>query len=534
MWLIYFLGMTTQGLVLDLVFAAKFLPGKLQVLHVDGKLISGFSLKNISWKNSEYSVQIKSFTFVWKPSDLFQQKLTIESFILDQAIIKHAAFKIDLNGEAEKKLRWHITSPPSETYFPDSSGFLSLHSGSNLQINLLDTRINVPVLGITPNQINVQATFAKKTLHFSGSFHSGKGTGTLHGQIDLKKPAISLAINGDYLQAIHLSEYKVEISPRVTIDFSDQSMKLRGNVLVPYADISPENFSSIVTLPDDVILAGQKKSLPFTLSLQLNLQAGNKINITYKNLESKIAGNVQITQSGNGLAIATGELYTINGTYKAYGQTLNIQNGRLLYTGGSLTNPGLNIAAVKQIKMAGMDGGNSQFSTATLLKPIYTGTRSVTAGVRVTGTLNNPIYTLFSDPIMNQGDILSYLVFGYPQSQAGSGAGGAILSALSSMGPANGFSHRATEKLEKTLRLNEINIESTPVFNPGKNTTETTTAFMVGKQLSPKLYLRYSIGLFNPVSILNLHYQLNDHWAVQSETSTLDNGADLLYRIESE
>ena len=81
-----------------------------------------------------------------------------------------------------------------------------------------------------------------------------------------------------------------------------------------------------------------------------------------------------------------------------------------------------------------------------------------------------------------------------------------------------------------------MSVESLQVFNPNatssSNSVVSTTSLVIGKQLSNDLSIHYSVGLFYPVSILNLRYQLTKNWAIQSETSTLDNGADVLYSIE--
>jgi translocation and assembly module TamB len=276
-----------------------------------------------------------------------------------------------------------------------------------------------------------------------------------------------------------------------------------------------------------VVFVGSKKAadLPFTTRLQLILQLGNNIHLAYHDLEANLAGNVHINQLPGTLVNAIGELYTKNGTYTAYGQTLAIQTGRLIYTGGSLMNPGLTIS-----------GNVSNFTGQTSLQAVYAGTQEMTVGVDVSGTLENPSFRLFSTPSMTQGDMLSYLVFGFPQSQANGNQYAAILSALSSLNPRTSSMGNLTKGIEQKLGLTQLSVESVQVFNPNATSSSqsivSTTSFVVGKNLSDDLSIHYSVGLFYPISILNLRYQLTKNWAIQSETSTLDNGADVLYSIE--
>jgi len=411
------------------------------------------------------------------------------------------------------------------------------HPALNAKIDLARGQFSLPILGITPDQIILHAeSDLLKPVAITGSFRSGVGTAKLQGNLDFSQPnyPLSLTLQGDQLQAIALQEYKIVISPNIKLQFTQQNLQLDGTILIPTATIAPKNFSNTVTLPSDVVFAGRapaNNALPFTTSLRINLQLGEKIHLAYKDLTANLGGNIEINQTQSSTATATGELYTTNGTYKAYGQTLTIESGHLIYTGGSLMNPGLNIAATKQIRTIGMASASHSFTSQTTLQPVYTGAENITVGVRVQGTLNQPVFSLFSIPEFSQSDILSYLVLGYSQSQS-SGQQGALLSALSALNPNAPGASKITKNLQDKLGFNELGVQSAEIFNPATNSTKATTTFVVGKQIGQHLSIHYSVGLFYPISILNLRYQLSKHWAIQSETSTIDNGADVLYAIE--
>jgi len=692
----YCLTMTQAGLQMDIQFAEKFLPGKLTIGKIQGKLFSQFELRDIFYRSDAADVQIKLLGVTWNPVGLLLHKLMFHSLKLDDAIIfikkidtdseahppsfsylrditfEQAFFnrislrilntRIDLNGTVQKdwNISWKATIPQLNMLLPDSKGSLmsdgkisgpfltptlkAIVQGQKLaygeqkiarldmdfniivqpkinssitlsatgiswnqsvvkklnadiignvvrekkminarftgtlknlaflsdlipelkepsgalqinvfmngtlakpeiggSFNLSNGKVRLPLLGITLEQIQLQgSTTTAKQLDFTGRFRSGKGIAETRGAVDFNNPDIPiiLQLTGKELQAIHLPEYNILISPNVTLQFVKQKLQLQGTIFVPYAQITPKNFSSSITLPNEVVFVDSKKTiqLPFTTELQLTLQLGDKIHLAYENLEANLGGNIQINQLPGALVNAIGELYTKNGTYTAYGQTLTIQTGRLIYTGGSLMNPGLNISAVKQLKTVNAGGNVSSFTGQTSLQAVYTGAQNITVGVDVAGTLERPSFTLFSIPSMSQGDILSYLVFGFPQSQANGNQYGAILSALSSLSPGTSNMGNFTKGIEQKFGLTQLGVESVQVFNPNAtsstNSVVSTTSFVVGKQLSDNLSIHYSIGLFYPVSILNLRYKLTKHWAIQSETSTIDNGADLLYSIE--
>lgn len=175
----------------------------------------------------------------------------------------------------------------------------------------------------------------------------------------------------------------------------------------------------------------------------------------------------------------------------------------------------------------------NDFSRNTPAQSIYAGTETLKVGVQITGTVDRPHISLFSVPAdLTQGDILSYLLLGYPQADASGSQSTALLGVISSLYPGAGTITNLKEKLEHTLGLTEINVGSIQSFNPISKKIESNTAFVVGKKITDKLSIHYSIGLFDPVSVLNMRYQINNHWALQSETSSIDNGADLVYVFE--
>ena len=73
--------------------------------------------------------------------------------------------------------------------------------------------------------------------------------------------------------------------------------------------------------------------------------------------------------------------------------------------------------------------------------------------------------------------------------------------------------------------MDEIGVSST-----GGDTT--SASLLVGKYLTPKLFVSYGVGLFEPVSTLRLRYTLTSHRKLVGEASSLRWGADLFNVIE--
>jgi autotransporter translocation and assembly factor TamB len=409
------------------------------------------------------------------------------------------------------------------------------------QLNLTNGTVDIAKIGLSLQKLQLHATGDQSGhISYTGSVQAGTGMAQLQGTTDLAASDFPTELNlqGKNLQVVNLQEYKVTASPNLKFHITTAKISIDGNVDIPQAQITPKDFRQTITLPDDVVFVGENNKTPSFQggampAMQIAVTFQNHILLHYHDLEATLGGNLILHAGPNHPATAVGALSTTSGTYKAYGQTLDIKLGRLTYTGGLLTNPGLNIKASRDINTVSTVSTSSLSSTQT-----YGGTEVLTVGVRILGTIDKPQVSLFSSPTtLAQDDILSYLVLGMPRTQASKNDSLAILSAANAMnlgGSGTAQLASLTNKLKTGLGLTELNVENVQSFNPNANGVEGNTSLVVGKKLTKNLYVHYSVSLFSttPVSILNLRYLLNKHWSVQTETSTLDNGVDLLYSIE--
>lgn len=403
--------------------------------------------------------------------------------------------------------------------------------------------VYIPRLRTSLEQINLQANCqAGQLVRLSGNFKAGEGLGAVDGQIKLQEAGLPMTfnLNGSNLRLANLNEYKIIVSPNLNVTYVDQITHVDGHVVIPFAEITPKDFSSVTTLPSEVVIQNKENQSPQTnvtnnFALNVQIILGQHIVLAYENLNTSLSGKLMISQRPGTPPVATGELKAINGKYQAYGKTLTIQQGRLIYTGNILANPGLDVRATQQYKMLAYEGGENMYGNNEL-KSIYMGTtKTLTVGVSVKGTLTKPKISLFSDAGLSQNDILSYLVFGYPQSQIKTANKLAILNNLASgLYQHNTGVGGATQKVKNVLGLSDISVGEAEYFDPETHSTANTTAISVSKQIGRNLSLRYSVGIFNSISILNLRYQINKRLALQSQASSVDTGADLIYEFEKD
>ncbi|MGB0956226.1 MAG: translocation/assembly module TamB domain-containing protein, partial [Panacagrimonas sp.] len=184
----------------------------------------------------------------------------------------------------------------------------------------------------------------------------------------------------------------------------------------------------------------------------------------------------------------------------AYGQNLKIETGRLLFNGGPLSEPAVELRALR--------------------KP----TEDVEVGVYVRGTLDEPEFSLFSTPAMPRERQLSWLVLGRPLDSAVAGDERAMLSnAALSLGLSG--TDRIAQNISSGLGLDQLSIGAAP----GEDAEQ--ARLTVGKYLSPKIYVSYGVGLFQPGQVFKLLYDLGRGFKLATE-SGVHSGGDLLYSLE--
>jgi len=214
---------------------------------------------------------------------------------------------------------------------------------------------------------------------------------------------------------------------------------------------------------------------------------------------------------------AVGAIRMHGGKYDAYGQELTINKGELAFTGGPLTNPNLNVQATKDI-----DSGSAGVGSVSASQ--------ITVGVNVQGTLDRPKLSLFSIPTMSSADILSYMITGQASGNLTSGNSQIVANAASALNLIGDSSVASlTSKIRQGLGLSEFGLQSGSTYDANSDSTEGNTAFVLGKYLTPKLLVSYSMGLIVNVNTFTAQYFLTKHWSIQADTSNQGTGADVFF-----
>lgn len=354
-----------------------------------------------------------------------------------------------------------------------SGGLLAPQVNGN--INLVGGEISGPELPISLEGLNVQALIAGESVQLNGAWRSGKaGQGSLKGQIDWGRAlAVDLSLQGAQLP-VTVEPYAVlEVAPDLKISLKDDKLAIAGKVQIPRGDITVRELPpSTVKVSDDTVIVGsqtEEGKPAMAMAMDIDVVVGeDKLNFSGFGLTAKVQGHVHI---GDNLD-TRGELWLNDGRYRAYGQKLDVRRARLLFA-GPLDQPYLDIEAIRK-------------------------TDDIIAGIRLSGSAEQPTTQIFSEPAMSQEQALSYLVLGRPLTTTGEDNNVLAQAALGLglMGSAG-----VTSDLAKNLGIQDFELDT--------QGSGTTTAVVASGKITEKLSLRYGVGVFEPASTIALRYLLS-------------------------
>jgi len=366
-----------------------------------------------------------------------------------------------------------------------------------------DGQLDIPAIGIHVTKVSVSAK-SPDARHFSLSGSAASGGGSMHVKASGELPdgahrSMTVKITSQAFEVVRIPEAQALATSDVTLKLSATSVEFSGSVTIPQANLQPRDISSAVQPSGDVTMVNgpvEKKEPVRHISGRIRVILGRNVRIKGYGLKGQVTGNIIVQEQPKQPTLGFGSL-DITGKYKAYGQNLDIRQGRLSYVGSPIDNPGLNVKAVRQ-------------------------TGDVTAGIHVTGTLQNPRLAVFSQPPMDDANALSYLLLGRPINQASTQQGSTLSNAATSLGLSGG--EFLAKKIGRMFGIEDVKVES---GNGGK-----TASLVLGKYLTPDLYISYGFGLLQPLNTVQLRYQISRHWELKAQ-SGLYNGGDILYTIDT-
>lgn len=378
----------------------------------------------------------------------------------------------------------------------------------NGQLMLQDAGADLPDFGLALSKMNLAlAGTDTENLYIKGSVNSGAGTLNVDGTLGYSEKGVAteLKLQGEKFEIYNTQDAHIYASPDLQIKIAEKKINIEGEVLIPKANITPRKYSSsaAVTVSEDQVIVvpeGEEQINPYLITTKVKVELGSEVYFSAQGLDAELTGGITVTDKPKRSTRAKGELQLVDGIFHAYGQELDIKTGKIIFTGGPIDQPSLDLRATREPR------------------------ENILVGIEVRGRLNNPNIKLFSDPSMSRAEQLSYLTLGKPLQDASAGESSALNQAALSIGLSKGS--KITDEIGKKLGFDNAGFESARGDNGDQS------AFVLGKYLSPKLYISYGVGVFEPINIFRLQYFLTKHWKLVSESSGGNSGGDIFYEIE--
>lgn len=354
-----------------------------------------------------------------------------------------------------------------------SGGLLAPQVNGSLQLS--DGQISGPELPMELKNLHLQALIAGESVQLNGGWDSGKaGHGSLNGNVAWGQAlVVDLTLKGSQLPVTVEPYAKLEVAPDLKISMKGDELAIAGKVLVPRGDITIRELPpSTVKVSDDTVIVGQQTEEgkpPLAMKMDIEVLVGeDKLSFAGFGLTANVQGHVHIGDNMD----TRGELWLNDGRYRAYGQRLSVRRARLLFA-GPIDQPYLDIEAIRKID-------------------------DIIAGIRLSGSAEQPTTQIFSEPAMSQEQALSYLVLGRPLSSNGEDNN---MLAQAALGLGLMGSSGVTSGIAKNLGIQDFQLDT--------QGSGDATSVVASGNISEKLSLRYGVGVFEPANTIALRYKLS-------------------------
>lgn len=383
-------------------------------------------------------------------------------------------------------------------------------------VKLADGRIAMLDLPVNLTNVNTQAKIRGTQATIDGTFNSGAGEGNLEGTVNWQqKLQAKLSIIGERLVITQPPLLVAEINPDIDIIVrpGDRYVDIKGAVSVPSATIRPPEASEdIITKTEDAVVLDRRLignidevlaiSKPWSINADIGVDLGDDINFRGFGAVIPLAGAININQNGTGIMRAKGVVQVSRRTnVNAFGQSLELNYGQVRFS-GDVMKPNLSIEAVKTI-----DGK--------------------TVGLRVKGSTENPNIIVFNNAGLTQQQAMNALVTGRINNKGATqiseqGFKSQVTNNLAAAGLSFGLSgtRSLTNQIGQAFGFQSLTVDAS-------GSSEDTNVNVTG-YVTPDLYIRYGVGVFNAQNSLSIRYQLTRRIYVEA-TSAAENAVDVVY-----
>ena len=340
-------------------------------------------------------------------------------------------------------------------------------------------------------------------LQASGSAEWVPGSG-IRSDVQLQAQALRVSVRTDR---------RLTVSGDLRAQTEGQALAVRGTLRADQALFVLPDESAPTLGSDVVVTSGARRAegagaaaraagasgTPSTarpVDLAVAFDLGDDFRVQGRGLDTRLAGTLNLAsgaRAGQPMRV-TGELRTVRGSYRAYGQALNIEQGVLRFA-GAYDNPALDVLAIRP----------------------YLSQR---VGVQITGSALAPRIRLYAEPELPDSEKLAWLVLG--RSAASGGAESALLqqAALALLG---GNNKGLSGGLAQALGLDELSFR-------GATDNAGGAAVTFGKRLARNFYVSYERSLAGTMGTFFVFYELTRRLTLRAQTGE-QSAVDLIFTV---
>jgi len=371
-------------------------------------------------------------------------------------------------------------------------------------LELEDGGLMLPDYGLHLQEIAAELWGDRQGLEVNLTARSGEGRGTVNGSIRFmnKNWAADLDISGQNLQFWDQRELRITGTPMLNLFISPEGVKLSGTIFIPRARFEPEEMTGSNTMSRDTQFTDEADSdNDFPFDLELAIELGDDIQVKGYGFEGSLAGAMDLLKAGGGEIRSRGQIEVENGTVSFMGRTIEISRGILFFTGSPIDNPALDIQARKVISRE------------------QAGKSDMVVGLNITGSVQDYHVELFSDPLMEEREIIAALLLGRPLSPGDSG--GLVDSAIRFMGISGG--NNILGQVGERLQIGTVNLK--------KDSGQGNVSLSFNRQITDRLSAGYDMNFFDNQGLFRIRYSLPRGFSLEVRNSVDITGVELLYNF---
>jgi translocation and assembly module TamB len=322
------------------------------------------------------------------------------------------------------------------------------------------------------------------------------------------------------LRLLVRSDRQITVSGDLQAGLADGQFTVRGNIDTERAVIILPD-ESAPSLGSDVVVRSAAKTAEAAATAQrdaarasadaakpqtakapdvaVTFDLGKDFAVQGRGITTRLEGKLDIRSTSlTAPPRVTGEVRTVKGQYRAYGQQLDVETGLARFN-GPVDNPSLDILAIR---------------------PNIT----QRAGVQVTGTAQSPRVKLYSEPVLSDVETLSWVVLGRASASSG---GESILMQQAALALLGGLGKGGSGgSLASRLGLDEIGFKG-----PSAGGELRESAVTLGKRLSSDFYVTYESSLTGMLGTLYIFYDLTQRLTLRGQAG-IQSGVDLIYTVK--